>query len=142
MPYPPLLALPGLAEYRAEFERLYCAAPIPTFDSIQVRFKKRDFDHCCFESIRGTKSKSTFSHTRAERLHWIGVALADATSDRRVGWDNTLKRYDASRRVAIVCGNYVTVIAIQSVNAANFITAYVADSGRTIQLIKAGPKFR
>ena len=67
MAYPPLLELPGEAEYRAHFEATYCRGPIRAFDGIEVRFRKRDFDHCCFESSRRDGAKDAFSQPRAKR---------------------------------------------------------------------------
>ena len=142
MSMPSLLALPDEAAYRAHFEALYCRGPIVTFDGIQVRFRRSDFDHCCFESDRRTRQKAYFSHVRAERIDWIQAALQDQNADLRVGWDNSRKRYDRGRRVAIVSGNYIVIVAIQSCGSrARFITAYVADTGRTLQLIKTSPKW-
>lgn len=67
-----------------------------------------------------------------------------------IGWDNQKKCYDNQRRVAIVMGNYVVIIAISTKKPkqAKFITAFVADTpsrpGRpsTIEQIKRGPKWK
>lgn len=139
---PPLLRLSDEAAYRAHFERQYCQGPVQTFDGIAVRFKKSDFNHCCFESNRRTRQKEYFSLIRAERLDWIKAALEDPGADLRVGYDNSRKRYDHGRRVAIISGNYVVIIALQPCRTkARFITAYVADSGRTLQRIKTSPRW-
>jgi hypothetical protein len=50
MSLPPLKTFANADECRAHFEAVYCSGPIPAFDGIQVRFRKRDFDHCFFES--------------------------------------------------------------------------------------------
>jgi len=143
MPMPALLMLADEAAYRAHFEATYCRGPIVTFDGIAVRFRKRDFGHCCFESDRRTRLKAYFSSKRAERLDWIQAALQDPGADLRVGWDNSRKRYDYDRRVAIVSGNYVVVISLlANKKSAEFVTAYLADSGETVQLIKKAPKWR
>jgi hypothetical protein len=139
--YPPLLQLPDEAAYRARFEAIYCAGAVTTFDGIAVRFQKRDFDHCFFESSRRNRIKDTFSHLRAERLEWIAVALQDATADRFQGWDRDSKTYDKTRRVTLVCGNYVVVIALIGATAARFITAYVANTSRTLAKLKTSPKW-
>ena len=147
MTYPPLLQLESKEEYQTQWEIHYCQQPIFTFDEIRVRFRKEDFAHAFYESVRAKASKDVFSTKRAQRLLWIKVALQDSTSERFVGWDNTKKRYDHSRRVTIVMGNYVVVIALLSkkINEAQFITAYVGDSFRrngrpsTIDLIRSGP---
>lgn len=84
--------------------------------------------------------KDTFSLARAERIEWIGIALSDAVADRFVGWDKKTKSYDRSRRVTLVCGNYVVVIAIIRPGEANFVTAFVADTTRVILDIRQGPR--
>jgi len=139
MPYPPLVSYQTIDEYRAHFEKVYCRGPIVTFDGIPVRFRKRDFDHAFFES-RTTKD-DTFSPQRSQRIDWIQATLLDPDSERYVGWDKKKKRYDHQRRVAVVKGNYVVVIAINKDGAGRFITAYLADSSRTVGLIRQGPKW-
>lgn len=147
MAYPPLLDLEDEAAYRAHFEAVYCRGPIEAFDGVQVRFRKRDFDHCCFESSRRDGSKDQFSRPRARRLDWIRAALQDPTSECYQGWDKKRKRYDGRRRVAVVMGNYVVVIALKGRGRADFVTAYVADTpaapGRlsTVDMIRRGPKW-
>lgn len=145
MTYPQFLRLNSKEEYRRQWETHYCRQAIFTFDGIRVRFRKEDFDHAFYESV---KSKDdTFSRKRAEYMHWIKSALQDDTSERFIGWDKAKKRYDRSRRVVIVMGNYVVVIAIlqNKDNEARFITAYIGDpSGRngkpsTIDMIRSGP---
>lgn len=140
--YPPLLKLPDIAAYRARFEALYCRGTVATFDGIAVRFRKRDFDHCFFESSQRNRIKDVFSTVRAERLEWIAVALHDAAAERFQGWDRDTKTYDRTRRVTLVCGNYVVVIAITGAAAANFVTAYVANSPRTLAKLKTSPKWQ
>lgn len=139
--YPPLLKLADEAAYRARFEAIYCAGTVTTFDMIAVRFQKRDFDHCFFESSLRNRIKDTFSQLRAERLEWIAVALQDASADRFQGWDRDTKTYDKNRRVTLVCGNYVVVIALIGPKSARFITAYVADTPNTLAKIKTSPKW-
>jgi len=136
MAYPPLVNYQTEQEYRDHFERVYCKGPIQTFDNIEVRFYKRQFDHCFFESV---KSKDdTFSQRRAERIDWIKTALEDSNAEHRVGWDNIKKRPANDRRVAIVVGNYVIVIRIYQLDRARFVTAFVAN-GRTISQIRTNP---
>ena len=139
--YPPLLKLADAAAYRARFDSLYCAGAVTTFDGITVRFQKRDFDHCFFESSQRNRIKDTFSSLRAERLEWIALALQDATADRFQGWDRDSKTYDKTRRVTLVCGNYVVVIALTGTMSARFITAYVADTPGTLAKLKTSPKW-
>ena len=139
--YPPLLILADEHAYRARFETLYCRGTIETFDNIQVRFRRSDFDHCFFESSQRNKVKDTFSIIRAERLERIQVALQDPNADRFVGWDRESKSYDNNRRVTLVCGNYFVVIALTGESTARFVTAYVADTPRSLQKIKASPRW-
>jgi hypothetical protein len=147
MEYPPLVRYDSAVKYRQHFENIYCRKPIPTFDGIQVRFRKRDFNHCFFDSI---KSKDdTFSQLRAERIDWIKATLEDPSSDLHVGWDKKKKRYDSRRRVAIVMNNYVVVIAMKKSLKADFCTAFLADTEplkgqnfSTLELIKMCPKWK
>ncbi len=148
MAYPPLLRLASEIEYRQVFEREYCHSPIVTFDGIPVRFRRRQFDHCFFESTNRDGVKNQFSALRSERILWIKAALQDPTSERYYGWDRDRQRYERSRRVTVVMGNYVVVISLTGTETADFITAYVADTvgynGRksTIDKIRSGPKWQ
>jgi len=137
VPYPALVKYPSIDEYRKHFERVYCQGPVLTFDGIPVRFRKNTFGHAFFES-RHSKD-DTFSQKRAERIDWIKAALEDPNSERYVGWDNRRKRYDRRRRVTVVMGDYVVVIELTRKGKALFRTAFVADSGRTLNLIRQSP---
>lgn len=136
MAYPPLVHYPTEQEYRAHFEREYCHEAIKTFDDIQVRFRKSQFDHCFFESMHS--KDDTFSPQRAERIDWIKAALEDPNAEHRLGWDNKKKRPVNNRRVAIVVNNYVVIIRLYRVDRAEFVTAFVADQ-RTISKIRSNP---
>lgn len=138
--YPPFLELDSEEKYREHFHNEYCAGPIPTFDGIMVRFRKSDFDHAFFESSSPKHKDDTPSPERRKRMDWVKLALSDPGADIRVGYDNTLRQPDQSRRVAIVKGNFVVIIRIVGEKKANFMTCYVA-STRTIQLIKKGRKW-
>lgn len=85
--------------------------------------------------------KDLFSPKRAERLDWIGEALRDPHSDRFVGWDRETKRYVRNRRVTVVMGDYIVIIALTGTKTARFITAYVADTPASLEKIKAGPRW-
>ena len=136
MTYPPLLKLSTSAEYRSIFETNYCRAAIETFDGIKVRFRKKDFNHCFFESI---KSKDdTFSHNRAKRMLWIKAALQDRIAELRVGWDNKKKKPVKNRRVAIVMGDHVVIIMLTGKDKADFVTAFIANA-RGLRLIRTNP---
>lgn len=142
---PPLLKLENESAYRAHFEAVYCRGTIPTFDGIEVRFRKDDFDHCCYKTERGGFRKTVFCTIRAERIDWIKCALQDPGADLRVGWDNSRKCHRPDRRVAIVSGSYVVIIDILKCGRrARLVTTYVADSGpgQTLTNIKRSPKWR
>lgn len=147
MPYPALVQYAEIAEYRTHWIREYCAGAITTFDGIAVRFRRDKFSHYFFESSGRDGLKDRFSRQRAERIDWIKAALHDAAAELYVGWDKGRKRYDPARRVAVVVGNYVVIIAITGDATADFISAYVADtpgsSGRpsTLDLIRRGSKW-
>lgn len=94
-----------------------------------------------FDSSQRNRIKDTFSRLRAERLEWIAVALQDAAADRFQGWDRDTKTYDKTRRVTLVCGNYVVVIALTGATSARFLTAYVADTPSTLAKLKTSPKW-
>ena len=140
-PYPPLLKLPDEAAYRAHFLAKYCQGPITTFDGIKVWFRNDKFDHDFFESSNRDDVKDVFSPMRAERMDWIEATLADPTAILKQGWIKREQRHDSGRRVAIVKGNYVVVIAMNRRNPrkANFVTAFVADSPKTYNEIMGSP---
>jgi hypothetical protein len=52
MIYPPLLTLKDEHEYRHHWIKNYCQFPLCSFDNILVRFRKNDFEHAFFESVR------------------------------------------------------------------------------------------
>ncbi len=139
MQYPPLVRYESEAQYREHFEQTYCTREIITFDNIPVRFKKLDFDHAFYESSRS--KDDTFSFKRAERIDWIKAALEDQNSEKYVGWDNKRKKSDKCRRVVLVKGNYVVVIGISGRGTGRFITAFLAESRRTLQKIRKNPKW-
>jgi hypothetical protein len=147
MDYPPLLRLASAAQYRAHFENIYCRGPIATFDGIEVRFRKRDFNHSFFESKHRNSRKDDFSLKRAERMDWIKTALRDPDAERYLGWDKRRRTYVRSRRVTVVMSNYVVVIALKSEKKADFVTAFVADTAAspnrpsTVDLVRRGPKW-
>jgi hypothetical protein len=142
MPYPPLVGLADAEAYRQYFYRCYCRAPITTFDGIQVRFRKAKFEHAFFDrSIRRSGAKDTFSSERAQRIDWIRSALQDPTAELYVGWDRLHKAHTIDRRVAVVCGDYVVVIALVGSDAADFVTAFVADSPSSLAQIRKGPRW-
>lgn len=147
MAFPPLVHHASEDDYRKHFERVYCRRPVETFDGIKVRFRKGQFSHCFFESSRRDGNKDAFSPQRAERIDWIKATLQDPDAELYVGWDKARKRYDRSRRVALVQGNYVVVIRITGKAKADFVTAFVGDTPRprggktSVEQIRGGPRW-
>ncbi len=140
--YPALLKLSDQYAYRNFFEKNYCKKPTITFDNIPVFFHKDKFFHAFFESSDKAGSKDIFSQTRAERMPWIKSTLEDSTADIYFGWNNKKKKHDFKKRVAVVQGNYIVIISLNKYNTKGFfVTAFVANSGRTLRLIKQNPKW-
>ncbi len=142
LPYSSIVNYKTVQEYRIHYENIYCSGPIKTFDGIEVRFRKRDFDHAFFESSNRDGTKNLFSTLRAERIDWISRVLQDSNAELFIGWNNKRKQLDISRRVAIVKYNYVVIIRLKSNYKANFVTAFVADSDSSINKIRRNPKWR
>lgn len=148
MPYPPLVHYATIGEYRTHWIRCYCAGPIKTFDGIAVRFRRDKFPHYFYESSGHDGNKDQFSCKRAERIDWIKATLEDAKAELFVGWDKDKRSHDPSRRVAVVMGDYVVIIALTSEATADFVSAYVADTpsspGRrsTLEMIRSGPRWK
>ena len=138
MKYPPLLKAKTATIYRSYYESNYCKGVIETFDGIKVRFRKRDFNHCFFESVK--RKDDTFSVKRAERMFWIKAALQDPSAELRVGWDNRKKRPATDRRAAIVMQNYVVVIRIIGQDKGQFVTAFIANQN-ALSKIRTNPKW-
>ena len=130
MDYPPLVYYNTAAEYRDHFENVYCrGGPIKSFDGIEVRFRRSNFNHCFFESSRKKSGeKDRFSFERAKRIDWIKTALQDPDAELKFGFCNKTKQFDQNRRVALVQGNFVVVIRLVSNNRAQFITAFAAET--------------
>ena len=147
MSLPALVQYESEEEYRTHFEAVYCRKPIPTFDGFSVRFRKRQFEHCFFESSGRDRVKDCFSKRRAERIDWIQAVLQDPEAELYQGWDRDNRCHDQRRRVAVVLGEYVVVIMMVDEKQADFITAYLADPPRaghlsSIQKIRRGPKWQ
>lgn len=144
MSYPPLRTFASEADCRAHYELTYCQAPLFTFDKIAVRFRKGDFTHCFCESSKRDRNKDVPSSMRRERIDWIKTALGDSTALLKAGWDRDNKVYTFGRRVAVVQTNYVVVIQFvgNDLSRAEFKTAYVADTERTLRQILASPNWK
>lgn len=141
MAYPELVRYATEPEYRQHYERVYCRGTIGCFDGIEVRFQKRQFDHCFYESSKRDGVKDLFSTKRAERIDWIKAALQDGLAELYQGWDSRRRKHDLGRRVALVMVDYVVIIRITGPSRASFVTAYVADTPRTLAKIKGGPRW-
>ncbi len=139
--FPPLVEFKTEAEYQNHFYQVYCKNPITTFDNIKVRFRKRQFKHCCYESTKRNKRKDLFLVKRAEKIDWIKATLQDSDASLYDGWDSKKKVYDGSRRVAVVKGNYVVIIVFTNEKTADFVTSFVADTPETLRRIKLSPKW-
>ncbi len=140
MDYPSFVEGMTESEYRKHFELVYCQGPLPTFDGIQVRFRKVQFDHAFFESSSSKAKDDVFSMERAKRMDWVKIALADASADLRVGYNKRLRRPATDRRVAIIKGNFVVIIRIIGEEKAEFVTCFVA-SIWTLQKIRKNSKW-
>ena len=141
MAMPPILTMTLEQDYRTHFEANYCTNPILTFDGISVRFRRSDFDHCCFRSSRRDGIKDQFCTRRAERLDWITATLQDSSAELFIGWDGKRKQYDPDRRAALVNNDYLVVIRLLAQMRAKFVTAFVVDNARTLRQIRSGPKW-
>lgn len=137
----PLLELADQAAYRAHYERTLCRGGIITHDGIRVFFGKETFDHAFFESSMRRGEKDVFSTVRAERMEWVAAALADPSAARFQGWNSRTKQHDPTRRVTVIMGDFVVVIALSSRRdgtlKATFMTCYRADN--SIAKIRSSP---
>lgn len=136
---PPLVIYATEDEYRQHFRRVYCCGPIITFDGIAVRFRGAMFDHCFFETVLA--KDDTFSPARAQRIDWIAATLQDPDAELFVGWDSERKRPAPNRRVALVSGDYLTIIQMMAEGKATFITAFVA-SPQTIAKVRTNERWK
>lgn len=129
---PPILRLPDEAAYRAHYEHTLCRGGIFTHDGIPVFFRKQEFYHAFFESSGRRGENDVFSLVRAERMDWIAAALADPGAQRFQGWLKRERRHDPTRRVTVVMGDFVVIIALRKRRdgrlKANFITCFKADN--------------
>lgn len=142
MPAPPKVRHKTEGQYRRHFERVYCRGPIVTPDGLEVRFRKRDFDHCMYKRSPTTGAR-VFLRVRAERIDWIKATLEDPSADVRQGWDRKKKRIDPSRRVAIAYGDYAVVVQVlrqpDGSLRGSFVTAYSA--GPDVAKMKSKPRW-
>jgi hypothetical protein len=131
-------------EYRVHFARALCTGPVVTCDGIPVLFRKRDFDHCMYESSPMLGRKVSFSRTRAERIDWIRATLENPAAELFQGWDRRKRRVDPARRVAVVYDDFVVVINVRKQTSgsfrAYFVTAYKAET--SIFKIRNKPRWK
>jgi hypothetical protein len=142
MSLPPLLVLPGEEDYRAYFVTQFCRTSVATFDGITVRFFPEMFDHAFYRDSSPTAGdKANFDLQRAQRMCWIKSILADHTME-------LYKRVMPNRKVRRIALEpttpYVVIIQIDSrdPSRARFVTAYVVDSLRALQKMRANPRWR
>ena len=144
MATPPKVVYGTEAEYRAHFVSAYCHGPVVTSDGIRVTFRKRDFDHCMYESSPMLGRKVSFSRIRAERIDWIRATLENPAAELYQGWDRQKRRVDPTRRVAVVYEDFVVVIGVRKLEdcsfRAYFVTAYKAETN--IHRIKSKPRWK
>ncbi|MCA3394130.1 MAG: hypothetical protein INF85_00595 [Roseomonas sp.] len=138
------LYLTDQAAYRTHYERNLCCGGIATHDGIPVYFRKEAFDHAFFESSGRRGEKDVFSWVRAERMDWIATALADSNAQCFQGWNATARRYEPTRRVAVVMVDFAVIIALsrrrEGALKASFVTCFKADN--SIPRILASPKWK
>lgn len=141
MALPPLVHYATAAEYRTHYGRVYCRGTIHTFDSIRLYFAASKFGHVFYESTGRDGRKDVFSPVRAQRIDWIKTTFEHPQAALFEGWDKSARRYDATRRVAVVYEDFVVVVAMglkqDGALKANFVTCYQADN--SIGKIKASP---
>jgi hypothetical protein len=132
MALPPLVHYETVAEYRAHYENIYCRGVITTFDGVRVYFPAAKFGHAFYESSSRDGDKNVFSPVRAQRIDWIRATLEHAGASLYQGWDKKSRRYDGTRRVAVVYEDFVVVVALSlkrdNTLKANFVTCYQADN--------------
>lgn len=143
MPYPPLVVYATEAEYEAHFGTTYCAAAnaIKTFDGIPVKFLASDFKHAFYDSTDWVaRDKNLFSNVRAQRIEWIRAALEDQNAALFEGYQKNTG-YARNRRVCVVERDYMVVIRFPKAGEARFVTAYVADTPRSLRRILSSPRW-
>jgi hypothetical protein len=76
----------NFADYQAQFDRLYRAAPVVDVRGRPVEFTPDACRHVCYEGPEddpyGRKPR-IWSQKRAERIGWIGLALSDPATEVR-----------------------------------------------------------
>ncbi len=139
---PELLYLDSEQAYRQYFIKKYCNQKVETWNHIEVKFYSEKFEDAFFESLNNKKrDKSKFSVQRAQRMDWIEAVLKDKNVEIYQGWDRDKKQLSTNGRIVMINSqNYVVVLNLLKNRTAKFITAYLADSPRTVRLIRKGPK--
>lgn len=142
MALPALKSFSSEAECKTYFIENYCKQQIFTHDGIRVQFYDNMFEHSFYTrtSKNWKAKKDHFAVERGERIDWIKAVLEDPTIVPHKGWDKEHKRYDNSRRVALLTAdNYVVIIMIVGEKLARFVTAYLVDDARVANLINNSP---
>src|SRR5438128_2282104 len=80
---PPMLRLGGeeaFGAYQREFDRLYCSSPLTDVLGHRVQFPPQACRHVCFKPVEedpySRLPRQDWAQERAERIPWIGAALA------------------------------------------------------------------
>lgn len=132
---PPLLTYATTAEYRIHFETHLCALPLKTSNGTPVYVGRSKFNHAFFESSDRAGAKDEFSKSRAERMGWIALTLAEGSAKRVQGWDNKLKAPLPDRCVFSAFGTFVVVVRMGRAKDGSlkgeFITCFDADRSFT-----------
>lgn len=129
-------------ELRKRWKDEYCnvSNEIVTFDRIVVKFYENMFDHSFYESEGKRKGdKSILSLNRCEKMLWIKDTLQDSNSILKQGWLKEKKCYTKLRRVALIKGNYIVVIALTNKYTAKFVTAYEINDEDNLKKILKSP---
>ena len=101
---------------------------------MEIIFPFYRFDHAFYkDSIPNVTHKDLFDEDRAQRIDWIEYALSSGLAEVY------LKHENRKRRLHILLDNYVVVISLtgKEEKRAVFITAYIANSEKHIDLLKS-----
>jgi hypothetical protein len=141
MVLPPLLILPDEAAYESYWIVNYVTpGSLTTFDGIEVRFFRRNFEHAFFsEAVRGSGKKDRFDLVRAKRMNWISALLCGSAAEiyRRLMPNRKL------RRIALdTSEDYAVVIEVErNGKRGQFVTAYVVNSAVALGKMRNNPRW-
>jgi hypothetical protein len=160
--FPPILDLGGaeaFAEYTAEFRRLYRSGIVEDVWGRVVRFElpgDEDCKHVCTSGQPGDKRQllpREWNQERAERLHWITIALREPESIRpshKPGMEDHegyLVAGYAERASGAEWERYVVYVAPEGrqrgkhAKSVVFVTAYPIGESYWDEAIQVGPRY-